>query len=131
MGKSRCLNSTPVTWVGVCHYRIFLAFASHRQTYIGSPDPDVRIESAAFQDDKPCMDVISAQSGMTELAAMLTERGLEAHKDKTCYIVCGSKEYQTKTNKEPMLMPLMFGEFPAKRKESDKYLGQTIHEDGL
>ena len=77
------------------------------------------------------MDVISAQSGMTRLAAMLTERRLEAHKNKTCYIVCGSKEYQTKTNKEPMLMPLMFGEFPAKRKESDKYLGQTIHEDGL
>ena len=25
----------------------------------------------------------------------------------------------------------MFGEFPAKRKESDKYLGQILHEDGL
>ena len=25
----------------------------------------------------------------------------------------------------------MFGKFPAKRKESDKYLGQIIHEDGL
>lgn len=40
MGKSRCLNFPPVTWVGVCHYCIFPAFASHRQTYIGSPDPD-------------------------------------------------------------------------------------------
>ena len=28
-------------------------------------------------------------------------------------------------------MPLMFGEFLANRKKSDKYLGQTIHEDGL
>ena len=28
-------------------------------------------------------------------------------------------------------MPLKFGDFPAKRKISDKYLGQIIHEGGL
>ena len=108
-----------------------------KQYLAGSQDElyygDVRIESAAFQDDisKPCIDVFTAQSGMTRLAAMLSERGLEVHKDKTCYIVCGGKEYQASTNKQLKMMPLMFGDFPAKRKEADKYLGQTIHEDGL
>ena len=28
-------------------------------------------------------------------------------------------------------MPLVFGDFPAKRKSCDKYLGQILHEDGL
>ena len=93
----------------------------------------MRIESAAFQDNiaKPCKDVMSAQTGMTRLAAMLSERGLEAHKDKTCYMLCGSKKYKEKTNEELKTMPLKFGDFLAKRKEADKYLGQLIHEDGL
>ena len=56
---------------------------------------DVRVESAIFQDDiaKPSQDVMTAQSGMTRLAAMLTERGLEAHKDKTAYIICGTQSH--------------------------------------
>ena len=71
---------------------------------------------------KPSNDVVSAQAGMTRLSAMLTERGLEAHRDKTCYLVCGSEGYKTKTNKQLELMPLRFGDFLAKRKNSDKYL---------
>ena len=31
---------------------------------------------------------------------MLEERGLEAHKDKTGYILLGSKEYKAKMSKE-------------------------------
>ena len=56
-----------------------------RQYLAGSTDEfyygDVRVESAAFQDDiaKPNHDVVSAQVGMTRLAEMLVERGLEAH----------------------------------------------------
>ena len=42
MGKSCCLNFPPVTWVGVCHYCIFPAFASHRQAYIRLPDPGAK-----------------------------------------------------------------------------------------
>ena len=85
---------------------------------------DVRVESVTYQDDisKPSNDVVSAQAGMTRLSAMLTERGLEAHRDKTCYLVCGSEGYKTKTNKQLELMPLRFGDFLAKRKNSDKYL---------
>ena len=108
-----------------------------RQYLAGSTDEfyygNVRVESAAFQDDiaKPNHDVMSAQSGMTRLSAMLVERGLEAHRDKTSYLVCGSKEYKKKTEEQLLLMPLRFGEFNVKRKSSDKYLGQIIHEGGL
>ena len=68
---------------------------------------------------------------MIRLAGFQQERGLDAHPDKTSYLVCGTEQYKEKTNKELKEMPLVFGEFPAKRKESDKYLGQILHEDGL
>ena len=86
------------------------------------------MESAVFQDDiaKPNADVISAQTGMTRLAGMLLESGLEAHTEKTSYFVCGSKSYKEKTEEQLQLMPLTFGEFNVKRKSSDKYLGQIV-----
>ena len=108
-----------------------------RQYLAGSTDEfyygDVRVESAAFQDDiaKPNHDVVSAQVGMTRLAEMLVERGLEAHKDKTSYIICGSKAYKKRSEEQLLLMPLRFGDFEVKRKVSDKYIGQIIHEGGL
>ena len=94
---------------------------------------EVRMESAAFQDDilKPSSDIFSAQAGMTRLAGLLEERGLDAHPDKTCYLVCGTELYKKKINKQLKDVPLVFGDFPAKRKSSDKYLGQILHEDGL
>lgn len=44
----------------------------------------VRFEAAAYQDDilKPSQNLDSAQVGMTKLAIMLEERGLQAHEDK-------------------------------------------------
>ena len=94
---------------------------------------EVRMESASFQDDilKPSSDVFTAQAGMTRLAGFLEERGLDAHQDKTSYLVCGTEEYKAKTNKLLKEIPLQFGDFLAKRKVMDKYLGQVLHEDGL
>ena len=40
-----------------------------------------------------------------------TERGLEAHKEKTCYLVCGSKELKARTNKQLKVMHVMIGKF--------------------
>ena len=93
----------------------------------------VRIETAAFQDDicKPSGDVVSTQLGMTRLGAMLLERGLQAHKEKTGYIVFGNREYKEKTEKELEVMPLTLGGFQVRRKEYDKYLGQVLHQGGL
>ena len=103
--------------------------SSSDEMYYGS----VRVESAAFQDDicKPCEDVATTQCGMTKMAMMLEERGLDAHPDKTSYIVFGSEEYKKKTENEVRNMPLTFGKFVVKAKKSDKYLGQILHEDGL
>ena len=94
---------------------------------------EVRFESAAFQDDvsKPSADVIAAQAGMSRLAAMLEDRGLEAHEDKTGYVVFGSRKYKERVKQEEEIIPLQFGRFKTKRKVSDKYLGQVLHEDGL
>ena len=68
---------------------------------------------------------------MTRLAGFLKERGLDAHPDKTSYLICGTEEFKRKTNKQLEEVPLVFGDFLAKRKISDKYLGQVLHEDGL
>jgi len=108
-----------------------------RQYFSGSADEiyygRVRFETAAYQDDiaKPSGCVTSAQAGMTRLAAMLGARGLEAHKEKTGYLVYGKKEYKEKVQKELELMPLKFGNFEVVRKQKDKYLGQVLHEGGL
>ena len=103
--------------------------SSSDESYYGS----VRFESAAFQDDilKPNDGVMSSQCGMTRLAAMLGERKLEAHREKTGYLVCGTKGFKEKVGKELEMMPLTFGDFEVKRKVCDKYLGQVIHQDGL
>ena len=93
----------------------------------------VRVESAAYQDDicKPNCDTITAQIGMTRLFAMLTERGLEAHEDKTGYIMFGSLKYKRERKKEMDELPLKFGNFRVKQKCQDKYLGQVLNEEGL
>ena len=103
--------------------------SSSDESYYGS----VRFESAAFQDDilKPSDDVLTGQAGMTRLAAMLGERKLEAHREKTGYLVCGTEEFKEKMAKELERRPLTFGDFEVKRKVCEKYLGQMIHQDGL
>ena len=58
----------------------------------------IRIQPLAYQDDilKRSKDAMAAQVGNIKLAAMLHDKGLEAHPDKTSYIVCGSKKYKQK-----------------------------------
>ena len=68
---------------------------------------------------------------MTRLAALLAARGLEAHSEKTSYIVCGSRMFKEKVCKELEMNPLKFGNFEVQRKDSDRYLGQVLHQDGL
>ena len=80
---------------------------------------------------KGSKDAIAAQVGNIKIAAMLTDKGLEAHPDKTCFIVCGSKKYKEKAEQDLMRNPLKFGQFLVKQKEYDKYLGQVLHGGGL
>ena len=62
---------------------------------------------------------------------MLEERGLKANKDKAGFIVCGTDKYKRRMEKDLETVSLEFGSFIVKRKVSDKYLGQVIHEDGV
>ena len=73
------------------------------QQYFGDGGEDLKygkvdLQPLAYQDDimKGSKDVLSAQTGNIKLAAMLKEKGLDAHPDKTCYIVSGSKMFKEK-----------------------------------
>ena len=93
----------------------------------------VRFETAAYQDDiaKPSGDARTAQAGVTKLATMLEERGLEAHEDKTGYILMGNEKYKAEMKVDLEANPLQMRRFEVKRKQQDKYLGQILHEGGL
>ena len=56
----------------------------------------------AYQDDimKGSKDVLSAQAGNIKMAAMLKDKGISAHPDKTCFIVCGSTKCKEKAEKD-------------------------------
>ena len=66
-----------------------------------------------------------------QLAAMFRDKGLEAHPDKTCFIVCGSAKYKQKVEQDLVRNPLVFGHFPVKQHVADRYLGQVLHGGGL
>ena len=93
----------------------------------------VRLQPLAYQDDilRGSKDVMGTQVGNIKMAAMLEEKGLEAHPDKTCFIVCGSRKYKAKVNEDLDKRELMFGTFPVKRRECERYLGQMLHGGGL
>ena len=108
------------------------------QQYFGDGEEDlkygkVNLQPLAYQDDimKGKKDVLSAQTGNIKFAAMLKEKGLEAHPDKTCYIICGSNRFLEKAENDLRVSPLVFGTFPIKQRVSDKYLGQVLHSGGV
>ena len=69
------------------------------QQYFGDGGEDlnygkVGVQPLAYQDDimNGSKNVLDAQVGNVKLAAMLKDKGLNAHPYKTCYIVCGSTQ---------------------------------------
>ena len=94
---------------------------------------DVKIQGLAYQDDvlKGNKDALDAQVGNIRMSAMLKEKGLEAHPDKTCFITCGSKSYKQKVKDDLKEHPLVFGDFVMKERVMEKYLGQMLHSAGL
>ena len=94
---------------------------------------NIRIQPLAYQDDilRGSKNLLEAQVGNIKLAAMLRDKGLDAHPDKTCFIVCGTKKFKQKVSQDLETNVLRFGDFQVKQKVSDKYLGQVLHEGGL
>jgi hypothetical protein len=68
---------------------------------------------------------------MVYCTSLFKEKGLTAHPDKTGYIVFGSKQYKENIFKELEKCELSLGDFLVKRKNSDRYLGQIFHTDGV
>ena len=109
-----------------------------QQYYAGSGNEmyygGVRIEYTAYQDDigKPSKGVKEAQTHMVKLAYIFQDKGLEAHPEKSGYIIFkGSKADVVRFEKELKISPISFHRFTMSRREKDKYLGQILHEDGL
>ena len=94
---------------------------------------DIRIQPLAWQDDLgvPNENVSMARNNNKRMEEMLMEKLLEAHPDKSVYIVTGSSSFKKKVREELKNSPLVFGTFNMKEKESEKYLGQVIHSGGL
>ena len=76
-------------------------------------------------------DVRMARNHNIRMEDMLLEKLLEAHPDKTVYIVTGSLSYKKKVKKELKDSPLVFRSFTMEEKESKKYLGKIIHSQHL
>ena len=93
----------------------------------------VRCEYFAYQDDigKPSAGVREAQAGNIKMADMFRVKGLEAHPDKTCFIIFGSKKYKDTTMRQLEINPLHLGDFPVQQRDSDRYLGHILHTDGV
>ena len=93
----------------------------------------VRLQPMVFQDDiaRIANDIASAKAGNHKLSFLMKEKQLKVHPDKTGFIAIGTKDYQQKIANETNESPIMFGEIVTKSKESDKYLGDIIHRDGL
>ena len=94
---------------------------------------DIRIQPLAWQDDVgiPNEDVTMARNNNIRMEEMLSEKPMEAHPDKTVYIVTGSSSFKKKVREELKNSPLIFGSFSMKEKESEQYLGQIIHSGGM
>ena len=75
--------------------------------------------------------VIAAQIGNVKMAALMKDKQLEVHPDKTGYIVLGSLKFKEKICREVLITPIRFGSMVTKMKTQDKYLGDIIHSDGL
>ena len=74
---------------------------------------------------------MEAQVANIKLAHMFQEKGLDAHPDKTCFVVFGSDNFKNKVKEDLESMPLKLGTFLVNQKQSDRYLGQILHSDGV
>ena len=92
----------------------------------------VRLQPIAFLDDieRTAGSVDETRAGNAKLASMLSDLCLEAHPDKSCYLVCGSTQFKEQVEKETKDDPIMLGKLPLKRKAEVKYLGDVISEGG-
>ena len=65
------------------------------------------------------------------LSIMSIEKRLQANETKTTFVVIGAKKYKEQMEKEITASPVMFGSLKCKPSQSEVYLGEVIHSEGL
>lgn len=93
----------------------------------------VPISPLLFQDDIFSLSgtINAARSSLLKVDTVMKMKQLTLNKDKTAYVLFGNTSMQQNIRNELKSEPLMCGTFQVKEKESDKYLGEMFHRDGL
>ena len=87
--------------------------SSNDECYYGS----VRCQGVIYQDDtgRTSRSVSESQEGNTKLNDVFKDKGVEAHPDKSSFLVCGSRKFKEKVNAELKITSLKFKEFNMKQ----------------
>ena len=75
--------------------------------------------------------VKAARSSLYKVDIVMKQKQLRLHKDKTTYIIFGTEAKKQEIRNQLLVEHLVCGAFKLKEKESDKYLGEIFHTDGL
>ena len=108
-----------------------------KRYFSGSQDElcygSVRTQPQAWQDDilRVADNIKSTRAGNVKLSTMSTEKRLLAHKKKTTFVIIGDKKYREEMNLEVKASPVMFGSLKCQPSDSEVYLGEVIHSQGL
>ena len=108
-----------------------------KRSFSGSQDElcygSVRTQPQAWQDDilRVADNIKSTRAENAKLSTMATEKGLLAHKKKKTFVIIGDKKYREEMNLEVTASPVMFGSLKCQPSDSEVYLGEVIHSQGL
>ena len=86
-----------------------------------------------FQDDlaDTSENMAKARESNRKVNILVKQLCLSLNRDKTVFILMGSKQQKEETRKELNENPLMCGEFQMKEEKCSKYLGQYLSSEGL
>ena len=75
--------------------------------------------------------VNAAIAGNVKMDMLASLSQLSYHREKSCYILMGTKKQKMEMREEIKVKPLRCGSFETQEKEADKWLGFWLHTDGL
>ena len=93
----------------------------------------VRMHPLIYQDDlgRFSSNRLDAQAGNDKIEACMETKLLDLHQDKSCYIVIGSQKSTSNLKNELKEYPLTLYGGKMAEKQSERYLGDYIHEGGV
>jgi hypothetical protein len=103
----------------------------------GSKDEEcygrVRLQPLIFVDDliRGSKDINCLRAGCVKLDYVLKGKQLQAHPDKSGFLVFGSDKFKAKAEHEVSEAPVMLGSIVLSEKKSEKYMGDILCSEGL